>query len=67
MWACWPTAVASAASVVFLARGRLAVEATPPPPALGTPAAHAADQDLKACAAKLEDYTTRVFQALNEG
>jgi hypothetical protein len=34
---------------------------------LATPAAHAADQDLKACAAKLEDYTTRVFQALNEG
>jgi hypothetical protein len=35
--------------------------------ALATSAAHAADQDLKACAAKLEDYTTRVFQALNEG
>jgi hypothetical protein len=34
---------------------------------LATPAAHAADQDLKACAAKLEDYTTQVFQALNEG
>jgi hypothetical protein len=34
---------------------------------LVTPAAHAADQDLKACAAKLEDYTTRVFEALNEG
>jgi hypothetical protein len=34
---------------------------------LATAAAHAADQDLKACAAKLEDYTTRVFQALNEG
>jgi hypothetical protein len=34
---------------------------------LATPAAHAADQDLKACAAKLEDYTTRVFEALNEG
>ena len=34
---------------------------------LATPAAHAADQDLKAYAAKLEDYTTRVFQALNEG
>jgi hypothetical protein len=34
---------------------------------LVTPAAHAADQDLKACAAKLEDYTTRVFQALDEG
>jgi hypothetical protein len=34
---------------------------------LATPAARAADQDLKACAAKLEDYTTRVFQALNEG
>jgi len=31
------------------------------------PAAHAAGQDLKACAAKLEDYTSRVFQALNEG
>ena len=34
---------------------------------LATPAAHAADQGLKACATKLEDYTTRVFQALNEG
>jgi hypothetical protein len=34
---------------------------------LATPAAHAADQDLKACAAKLEDYTTRVFHALHEG
>jgi hypothetical protein len=34
---------------------------------LATPAAHAADLDLKACAAKLEDYTTRVFHALNEG
>jgi uncharacterized protein YaaN involved in tellurite resistance len=34
---------------------------------LATPATHAADQDLKACAAKLEDYTTRVFEALNEG
>jgi hypothetical protein len=34
---------------------------------LATAPAHAADQDLKACAAKLEDYTTRVFQALNEG
>jgi hypothetical protein len=34
---------------------------------LATPAAHAADQDLRACAAKLEDYTTRVFHALNEG
>jgi vacuolar-type H+-ATPase subunit I/STV1 len=34
---------------------------------LATPAAHPADQDLKACAAKLEDYTTQVFQALNEG
>jgi hypothetical protein len=34
---------------------------------LATPAAHAADQDLKACAAKLEDYTTQVFEALNEG
>ena len=34
---------------------------------LATPAAHAADRDLRACAAKLEDYTTRVFEALNEG
>jgi hypothetical protein len=34
---------------------------------LATPAALAADQDLKACAAKLEDYTTRVFHALHEG
>jgi hypothetical protein len=34
---------------------------------LATPTAHAADRDLKACAAKLEDYTTRVFEALNEG
>jgi Protein ChrB, N-terminal len=34
---------------------------------LATPAAHAADQDLKDCAAKLEYYTTSVFQALNEG
>jgi len=34
---------------------------------LATPAAHAADQELKACTAKLEDYKTRVFQALNEG
>ena len=34
---------------------------------LATPAAHAAGQDLTACAAKLEDYTTRVIQALNEG
>jgi hypothetical protein len=34
---------------------------------LATPTALAADQDLKACAAKLEDYTTRVFRALNEG
>jgi hypothetical protein len=33
---------------------------------LPTAAAHQADQDLKACAAKLEDFTTRVFQALDE-
>ena len=34
---------------------------------LATPAAYTADRDLRACAAKLEDYTTRVFEALNEG
>jgi hypothetical protein len=34
---------------------------------LATPGAQAADQDLKACAAKLADYTTRVFHALHEG
>ena len=34
---------------------------------LATPAAHAADRDLRACAAKLEDYTARVFEALSEG
>ena len=33
---------------------------------LATPAAHAADQELKACAATLADYPTRGFPALSE-
>jgi hypothetical protein len=32
----------------------------------GTPSAAAAERDLKACAARLDDYTQRVFQALDE-